>query len=394
MKKAVFLKIGIILAVLLMGLSVMASSAQAKETRSLNAGLKKGKVLKKGDCIGITAPAFYIKDNDFNQTIMLLRMLGFKVKVTKSCTSQDKYFAGNDRQRAKDLNDLFEDDSVDAIMCLRGGYGCARILEYLDYDMIAEHPKLLIGYSDVTALHIALMQRCNLVSASGPMVSSFNEIYSQYVQELFLNMDPDELLNDKKPSEKEPEKAGKKLLEEGIIELNEASFEDNYSVSQFVKGLTSNKPLGEIELPKGEKLKTLIPGTAQGVIIGGNLTVIASLVGTEYELQGDHMLLFFEEIGEDAYRIDRMLQQLYQNGIFDRIDGILIGEMTDNHDHENCTVMDVLEEYAELAGKPCIIGVPAGHGDNNMFLPFGVTAKMSANKDGTAELEILESALK
>lgn len=421
MKKAFFLRTGIILMVLLMGLPVqmdLYAEENAKTAQADSAGLKKGRALKKGDCIGITAPAYYIEDDDFNQTILFLRMMGFRVKITKSCASRDRYFAGSDRQRAKELNDLFEDDSVDAIMCLRGGYGCARILDYLDYDMIAEHPKLLIGYSDITALHIALMEKCGIVSASGPMISSFNDIYSQYVQELFLGIDTEKLTGMGKTGgggmdqtvktgtkpETESEKphpgiehAEDTLIRNGIIDLNEVPFEETtmaYTVSQFTDGITSNKPIGEIELPEDGKLESLVTGTAQGVIIGGNLTVIASLVGTEYELQGDHALLFFEEVGEKAYRIDRMLQQLYQNGLFDRVDGILIGEMIDNQDQDDCTVEEVLEEYARLAGKPCISGIPSGHGDNNMFLPFGVTAKMTAEEDGTAKLEILEPALR
>lgn len=400
MKKANSLKVILILiAAILPSIPIQASSvnhtkpagdAQTDEAlnhdKSMLSGLKKGKALKKGDCIGITAPAYYIKDNDFNQAVMFLRILGYKVKVTKSCTSRYRYFAGSDRQRAKDLNELFEDDSVDAILCLRGGYGCARILDYLDYEMIAEHPKLLIGFSDVTALHISLMEKCGLSTVCGPMLSSFKDIYSQYITQLFQNESVTEQLLENSD-----------LPWNGVIDLNEASFDDTdlaYTVSQFQSGLTSNKPLGDIALPEGEELHTLIPGSAKGVIIGGNLTVIASLIGTEYELQGEHALLFIEEVGEKAYRIDRMLQQLYQSGLFDRVDGILIGEMTDNQDDETCTVEQVLKEYARLAGKPCITGVPSGHDKNNMFLPFGVMAEMTANKDGSASLTFLESALR
>lgn len=400
MKKANSLKVILILiAAVLSSIPIQASSInhikpaceeqkyEAPEHDMLKrSGLKKGKALKKGDCIGITAPAYYIKDNDFNQAVMFLRILGYKVKVMKSCTRRYRYFAGSDRQRAKDLNELFADDSVDAILCLRGGYGCARILDYLDYEMIAAHPKLLIGFSDITALHIALMEKCGLSSVHGPMLSSFSDIYSHYIAQLFQNKSVTEQLLENGD-----------LPWNGVIDLNEASFDDtdlSYTVSQFQSGLTSDKPIGDIDLPKGEKLHTLIPGSAKGVIIGGNLTVIASLIGTEYELQGEHALLFIEEVGEKAYRIDRMLQQLYQNGLFDRVDGILIGEMTDTQDDETCTVDQVLKEYAHLAGKPCITGVPSGHGENNMFLPFGVMAEMTADKNGSASLTFLESALK
>ena len=347
---------------------------------------QKGHALRKGDCIGVAAPAYYIKDNDFNQTLMLLRQLGYRVKVAPSAAGPKyHYFAGKDQARAESLNELFADDDVDAIMCLRGGYGCTRILDYLDYDMIAKHPKPLIGYSDITALHVVLNEKCGLSTIHGPMVSSFSDIYTQYISMLFSKgMDLDELMRDDISFDRE-------YFEKKSEELSGIPLE--YTLKQFVKGISDDEPLGEIELPDGGELKALVSGTAEGQIIGGNLTVLTSLVGTEYELQADHAILFFEEVGENAYRVDRMLNQLYGSGLFDRVDGILIGEMTSMTDHADCTVQEVLEEYAALAGKPCIIGVPAGHDDDNMFLPFGVQARMTANRDGSASLEILEEAL-
>ena len=353
---------------------------------SIEAGsLKKGKALKKGDCIGIVAPASYIENNDFNQAVMFLRSLGYKVKVADSCIQTDRSVVEGDEQRAEALNEMFLDDSVDAILCLRGGYGCSRILDYLDYEMIAEHPKLLMGYSDITALHVALMEKCGIATVHGPMVSSFSDIYSSYVQQLFeKNLNLEVLTGDSV----QPENCK--------IDLDQISFEDmsmDYTVTQFREGITNTDPIGEITLPDGQELTALVPGTAKGRIIGGNLTILASLVGTEYELQADHAILFFEEVGEAAYRIDRLMGQLWENGLFDRVDGILIGEMVNNTDSDECTVSQAIEGYAKLAGKPCITGVPAGHGEDNMFLPFGVMAQMTANEDGTAQLEILEPAL-
>lgn len=353
---------------------------------AVSSGMKKGTALKEGDCIGIAAPAYYVKDNDFNQTVMFLRQLGYRVKVAEAAVGPKyHFFAGEDQARAESLNQLFADDDVDAIMCLRGGYGSARILDYLDFEMIAEHPKPLIGYSDITALHVALNEKCGISTIHGPMVSSFKDIYSQYISMLFSKgMDLDELVRDDLTFDKN-------YLEKKSGEFKEMPLA--YTVKQFVSGISLDEPIGEIELPEGTELKTLVPGTAEGQIIGGNLTVLTSLVGTEYELQGDHAILFFEEVGESAYRVDRMLRQLYESGLFDRVDGILIGEMTNMTDQADCSVAEVLKEYADLAGKPCISGVPAGHGDDNMFLPFGVQARMTANENGSASLEILEAAL-
>ncbi len=343
-----------------------------------------GKALKKGDCIGIAAPAGFIDGNDYNQALMFFEDMGYEVKLTKSCVSAEGLFAGSDKQRAEDINALFEDDSVDAIMCLRGGYGCARILEYLDYEMIAQHPKILIGYSDVTALHTALIQRCGLVTVHGPMISSLRTIYSDYVSYLFQKkVSADDIAGEYD------------LAESDLTDLDEDSFKGFYlefTLAQLLKGLQSDEPIGEIELPEGEELETIVPGTAEGRIVGGNLTVLTSLIGTENELQGDGAILFLEEVREPAYRIDRMLQQLAQSGLFDRVSGIMFGDMSTNYDDENRTCQEVIEEYAKLAGKPCISNVPAGHSDNNMYLPLNAEARLAANDDGSASLVILDPA--
>lgn len=305
----------------------------------------KGKALQPGDCIGVTAPGFFIQDDDFGESIKILEEAGYRVKLAPSCTSHEGYLAGSDQIRAKDINDLFADDEVDAILCLRGGYGSVRVLGRLNYDMIAAHPKLLIGYSDVTALQAALLERSGLVTAYGPMITSL------------------------KPDMKE------------------------YTLEQFLDGLSGKVPAGEIVLPEEGELKTLAPGKAEGYLTGGNLSVVASLVGTEYELQGNGALLILEEVGEPPYKVDRMLRQLYDSGLFDRVNGICFGEFVDCEDTRGRALTDVLEEYAALSGKPVIMGVPSGHDRDNMFLPFGVRAVMTGRTDGSASLVIEEAAV-
>ncbi len=304
----------------------------------------KGKALKEGDTIGIVATSYYIKDDAYSKAVNYLKNAGYKVEIAPSVTARYRYYAGTDRQRAKDINAFFEDDSIDAILCLQGGSGAAGVLQYLDYDMIAKHPKLFIGYSDVTALHIALQERSGIATVHGPLLASFVSTVYRYTSDQFLN------------------------------------------------GLTNPEPIGRIELPTNRELKTVVAGTAEGMIIGGNLTVLSSLAGTEYELKGDHNILLIEETGEYASRIDRMLRQLEMNGLFDRIDGILIGDLVDCPDTEGISAEKVITSFAERIGKPAIKGVPAGHSRLNMFLPLGVMAKMTAYDDGTARLELLESA--
>ncbi len=312
----------------------------------------RGRALRPGDCIGLLAPSSYADDKDFAGSVELLKAQGYRVKLAPSATAMYEHFAGTDRKRAADVNAFFQDDEVKAILCVRGGYGAARILDRLDYKMIARHPKPFIGFSDVTALHVALGERCGIATIHGPMLVSLSR----------RRPDPD------------------------------------YTRTQFFDGLRRTTPLGEIPMPEGRKLETLAPGEAEGMIVGGNLTVLTSLVGTPYELNGKGALLLLEEIGERPYRIDRMLNQLWQSGLLSRVNGILLGDFVncDNDDDnplEDFTLPEVLRHYARLSRKPVIQGVPSGHTSNNLFLPLGVHAIMRGGEDGSASLVIDAAAL-
>ena len=261
------------------------------------------------------------------------------MKIGAHALDEYGYLAGTDQHRADDINAMFMDDSVKAVLCTRGGYGAARILDKLDYDMIAKHPKPIIGFSDISAILNVLIERCGTPAVHGPMLSTLTR--------------------------------------------------SEYSLSQLIAGLRGEK---EITMPEGRALRTVIPGHAEGPIMGGNLTLIASLVGTPYELKAKGALLLLEEVGEKPYRIDRMLNQLWQSGLFQRVNGILLGDFVgcetneDGTDARTFTLDEVLKYYAELSGKPVIRGVPAGHGKDNMYLPLGVKAVMTASPDGTASL--------
>ncbi len=313
---------------------------------------QRGKRLQPGDCIGVLAPASRNwGDADYSGAVQLLESYGYRVKFSPYCMGGCEHFSGTDEERAADINAFFQDDEVNAILCLKGGYGSARILDKLDYKAIAAHPKLFIGFSDITALHTVLGERCNMATVHGPMLVSFRT----------------------------------------------GGFANSYTEENFFQGLKSESPVGEIPMPVGKRLETVVPGRAEGVITGGNLAVLSSLAGTPYELRGDGALLFIEETGEDPYRVDRMLRQLWLNGLLSRVNGILIGEFRggeDDLDSGDYTTKDVLNYYARLSGKPVIRGIPAGHGAYNMFLPFGVQAVMNAGTDGTASLQILDTPLR
>ena len=213
--------------------------------------------------LGIVSPASCINSEDIESADIILRSHDFTLKMGAYVYEADGYFAGTDQQRASDLNAMFRDDSVDVIVCTRGGYGAARILGHLDYGMIAGHPKPIIGFSDITALLNVLIERCGTPAVHAPVLTTLTR--------------------------------------------------SEYSLGQFLAGLKGETVSGEIPMPEGKTLQTVIPGHAEGPVMGGNLTLIASLVGTPYELKAEGALLLLEEVGEKPYRIDRMLNQLRQS---------------------------------------------------------------------------------
>ena len=297
----------------------------------------KGKILGIGSCIGIIAPATACADFDYTSGIELLHQWGYKTKISKTLKTNEGYLAGSDKLRASELNKFFADDEVDAILCFGGGYGCTRILDLLDYDLIRKHPKLLIGFSDVTALHTAIGQNSRLVTIHGPMLKTLS----------------------RKPTQ--------------------------YTISSFCRGLRMSVPLGAFPLPKKHDLESFYPGRAFGKLIGGNLSVITSLCGTPYELKGENSILFLEDIGEDAYAIDRMLRQLWQNGLLKDIKGLIFGNFShcqpNKQEPYEFTVKEILQQYANLAKVPTIYNFPAGHERTNAFLPLGVNATINITED-------------
>lgn len=297
----------------------------------------KGKMLNIGSCIGIVAPAAACADFDYTSGIELLQKWGYKTKISKTLKVNEGYLAGSDELRASELNKFFADDEVDAILCFGGGYGCTRILDLLDYDLIRNNPKLLIGFSDITALHTAIGQNSRLVTIHGPMLKTLS----------------------RKPTQ--------------------------YTIASFCRGLRMSVPLGAFLLPKKHKLEAMYPGRAFGKLVGGNLSVIAALCGTPYELKGENSILFLEDVGEDAYAIDRMLRQLWQNGLLKDIKGLIFGDFThcqpNKQEKYEFTIKEVLQQYANLVKVPTIFNFPAGHERTNAFLPLGVNSTINIVDD-------------
>lgn len=307
-----------------------------------------GKKLKFGDTIGFIAPSGAVRTaGAIERAVKETERMGFKVKLGESAGQKYGYLSGTDDVRAKDINDMFADDEVDAIICLRGGYGAMRILDKLDYELIAKHPKIFMGFSDITALHIALLERCGLVTFHGPMAAA---------------------------------NWSEKPL-------------DDFTRESMYKALMNAAPAGELENPAEYLKQTVNGGTAEGMLVGGNLMLIASSLGTPWELDTKGRILFIEEIGERTYCVDRMLTQLRLAGKFDDCTGVVFGDFADcpiEYPEFGLTLDQIIRDVVAPCGKPVFTGLRCGHCSPKLTLPFGVHCHMDADQ---CTLTVLDSAV-
>jgi muramoyltetrapeptide carboxypeptidase len=305
--------------------------------------------LRPGDTVGLVNPAGVVWE-PVNIEIVAesLAALGFKTKRGTNLLARRGYFAGTDEQRAADLNAMFADPEVRAIHCVRGGWGCARILPLLDWQTIARNPKILLGYSDITALLLALRARTGLVTFHGPVASSqWNPFNVGYL---------------------------KRVLQEG-----EAVTFENL------------KEIGEDDLVQTEnRVQTLHPGTARGRLLGGNLTVVTSLLGSAYLPDWDGCILFLEDVEEAPYRIDRMLTQLRLAGILQKARAVIWGHCTDcvpGTGFGSLTVTEVLHDHIRPLRVPAWSGAMIGHIERQFTLPVGLEVEVDATAGTIRMLE-------
>lgn len=302
--------------------------------------------LKHGATIGLVGPSSPLpRGGMLDKCVSALESLGYTVVLGKSSRRAYGYLAGSDAVRADDLNRMFADDSIDAIVAMRGGYGAMRLLDLLDYAAAREHPKPLIGFSDITALHIAYGNRSDLITFHGPMPAS--------------------------------------ALEDGPL--------DPLSQDAFDRALKRAEPMGDV--PSAFPLETLAPGMAEGRLVGGNMSLITGLMGTKWELDTTDCVLFMEEVGEKTYSVDRMLTQLRLAGKLDACAGIIFGDFsgcTEPMRGHNLPLAQVLADIVVPCGKPVLAGFSIGHCSPNVTIPIGVRARLDA---GAKRLTILESAV-
>lgn len=302
------------------------------------------KRLKKGDTIGIAASAGPIKDRkEVEEFQTILRQLGYKTKLGKNVFGQHGYFSASDEARASEFMELISDDEVQGIFFIRGGWGCARILDLLDYDIIAQNAKVIMGFSDITALLNAITHKTGLVTFHGP---GGNSTWNQYSVNYI-----------------------KQLLHEGekIVFQNTPADRTIISYSQ---------------------------GTSEGVFYGGNLSVLCGMVGSNYLPDWNGKILFLEDVGEEPYRIDRMLTQLKLAGVFDQISGLVLGNFrkcTPEEPERSFTLEEVFEQHFSSVEFPVFYGAQIGHVRNKFTVPVGVKVCMDTDR-GT--IELLESGVK
>ena len=302
----------------------------------------KPKRLNKGDTVGLIAPAGYISDESLKESIENIEALGLKPYYTERIKSKYGYLAGSDQNRAEDLNHMFTNDKVDGIFCVRGGYGVARMIREINYDAIKANPKVLVGYSDITALHYAIYSKTGLVTFHGPVATStFNEFSVDNLVKTIMN----------------PEKE------------------------------TIFTPADDSDRGSDFDLYTIREGKAKGELIGGNLSIVVTFLGTPYDVDYRGKILYLEEIDEKPYRVDRMLTQLYQAGKLEEVAGVALGifrkcdtKVGSAKGEQSLSLKEVLYGKLYDLGVPVIYGLSFGHVENKYTIPFGINAELDVQK--------------
>ncbi|MBT8296378.1 MAG: LD-carboxypeptidase [Gramella sp.] len=323
-------------------------SIDQKNIDAINPDILIPEALKEGDTIGIVSPASAIFESEpYEIARESFEAMGLKVKFGKNTRNRYGHLAGTDEERAEELNEMFRDESVKAVIALRGGSGAARILDKLDYEAIKKNPKIFIGYSDITALHLAIFEKTRLVTFHGPVaVSSWNSFSTDYLKRLLFDK---EAITYENPSSK-----GDELVQ------------------------TRNR------------IRVINEGSVKGLLLGGNLSVLTGIMGSEYFPQEwNDKILYLEDVGEKIYAVDRMMSQLKLGGVLDQISGFVFGKCSDcdpgGSGYGSLTMEEVIDHYIEPLNIPAYSGAMIGHISDNVTIPNGIEAEMIAEK-GTITL--------
>jgi len=296
--------------------------------------------LRPGDMVGLVSPSSATDDSlKLQLAAEVMQALGFRVRAGEHYAARRGHLAGTDAERAGDINRMFADPEVKAVVCVRGGAGAARLLPLLDYGLIRRNPKVLLGYSDITALHCAIQARTGLVTFHGPIgAGSWNSFVVDQFRRLFLQR---ELLEYRNPAPDEDE----------LVQ-------------------------------RGNRTMAIHGGRARGPLLGGNLSVLVGLAGSPYLPAFDGAILFLEDVEEAPYRVDRMLTTLKLAGVLDRIAGFIFGQCTDcdpGAGHGSLSIEQVLDDHIRPLGIPAYRGALIGHLREQFIVPVGGMAEMDAD---------------
>ncbi len=299
------------------------------------------RALRPGDTVGVVAPAGPVESrNAFLAGAAVLERLGFRVKYSDRIFESRGYLAGLDADRAAELMDCFEDREVRAVLPLRGGYGCARLIPFLDEARLRRSPKVFMGFSDLTTLHLFFRRRFGWVTMHGPM-----------------------------------------MVSPALADLSGEG--ENHLLSLWTDP-------GYLPRYGSPELKPWVPGVAEGRLAGGCLSLLTASIGTRYEIKTEGKILFLEDFGEPAYRLDRMLTHLDLAGKLEAVAGVLLGSFAECEAAPGWTVEDTLRERLDRLGVPVLAGFPAGHGPGNWVLPLGTNVRLDCDN---RQLTFLEPAV-
>lgn len=293
--------------------------------------------LKKGDLIGIICPASPVYDpSRIERGVRYLEGLGYRATVGRNAMQRQGYLAGTDDERVQDIHAMFKNKRVRGIFCARGGYGTPRLLSRIDYRLIARNPKILVGYSDITALALAIWKKCRLVTYHGPMLAV----------DLAADVNP-------------------------------------FAEESLWRTLTSPARGATLALADESPARVQHPGTTTGRLLGGNLSLFVSLLGTPFMPEIRRGILFLEETGEEPYRVDRMLTHLGNAGVLSRSSGVVVGRFTDclprDPSSPSFSIDSIIAGTAEKTGKPFMTGFPIGHEKRMVTVPVGIRARLDAD---------------
>jgi muramoyltetrapeptide carboxypeptidase len=307
----------------------------------------KPSALKPNATIGIMSPSSWLNEPDLKTAVSVFENKGYKLVLGKSVFLKEFTYAGTPQERANDINGMFANPNIDAIICARGGYGANRVLPLIDYDLIKANPKIFMGYSDITAYLTSITQQTGLVTFHGPMLSSFKK---------------------------------------GLVDFN---FDLLEAVLSETKSITIHPPA---ELPT----RILKSGKGEGPLWGGNMCLLINRLGTADQLNTNGAILFIEDVDEYLYAFDRMLVHMKKTGMFENIKGLIIGELVDMKDYDDPFGKSTNEIVMDVCGDldiPIISNFPCGHGIYQASLPISISVQLDANSDSPS-LTFLESPVK